>query len=314
MLLGELRRNLAVYNGQNPQQPVEAVYIAEAAGPGGWSGRIAAGLTVPVQAFDPLAGVEHRTPPEARGHFAALGGLLQLKAKTAPLPIDFVTPRQPVTRDAANRRLVGTIAALAALVIIGGLGFGYMRVQAKQKELTALIAKKTDYEKELKLLDEDKKRVTALKDWDDSRINWLDEMYDLAQRCPDISKIRVDEFRAEPLALQKNVKGKQNVARISLKVQTADPTFMDSLQAEIQKDKRYHHLRRETRPVQGFRGGFGHAFTLRAEIEKRPANEYVRKLTAPVPPRPPRVGDDAGDSPFEGMRGGGLGAFGEGQQ
>ena len=66
-LLGELRRNLAVYNGQNPQQPVEALYVAEAAGPGGWSGRIRAGLTDPVQPFDPLAGVDSHTPPEARG-------------------------------------------------------------------------------------------------------------------------------------------------------------------------------------------------------------------------------------------------------
>src|SRR5947208_459042 len=103
-LLGERRRNLAVYNGQNPQQPVEALYVAEAAGPGGWSGRVRAGLTVPVQAFDPLAGVEHETPPDARGHFAALAGLLQLKAKAGRLPIDFVNPRQPVSRDAANRK------------------------------------------------------------------------------------------------------------------------------------------------------------------------------------------------------------------
>ena len=81
MLLGELRRNLAVYNGQNPQQPVEALYVAEAAGPGGWSGRIRAGLQIPVQSFDPLAGVENTTPPDARGHFAALAGLLTLKAR-----------------------------------------------------------------------------------------------------------------------------------------------------------------------------------------------------------------------------------------
>ena len=133
MLLGELRRNLAVYNGQNPQQPVEALYVAEAAGPaGGWSGRDPAGLTIPVQAFDPLAGVEHDTPPEARGHFAALAGLLQLKAQSTPLPIDFAAPRQAVStrcgQQQADRRRP---PRWLALLIIGGLGFGYIRVQTE---------------------------------------------------------------------------------------------------------------------------------------------------------------------------------------
>ena len=113
MLLGELRRNLAVYNGQNPQQPVEALYVVEAAGPGGWSGRVAAGLTFPVQAFDPLAGVEHRTPPEARGHFAGLAGLLQLKTRSAPLPIDFVTPRHYCMAGSLIVILLGLAATYA---------------------------------------------------------------------------------------------------------------------------------------------------------------------------------------------------------
>jgi len=308
MLLGELRRNLAVYNGQNPQQPVEALYVVEAAGPGGWSGRVAAGLTFPVQAFDPLAGVEHRTPPEARGHFAALAGLLQLKSKSGPLPIDFVAPRQPVTRESANRRLIGSVAALVALLVIGGLGYGYMKVQDKQKRLTALVKTKTEYEKTLKELEEDEKRVKAFKEWDDARINWLDEMYDLAARFPDHSKIRVEQFRIEPLALQKNVKTKQNVARIRLKVQTEDPKYMDALQAHMTADKRYHFLKKEIKPVTGVGrfGGFGHGYELRADVEKRPHTDYVRKLNAPIPPRPPRGPGDSGDFQFDADGGRGV--------
>ena len=301
-LLGELRRNLAVFNGQNPQQPIEALYVAEAAGPGGWSGRVSAGLTVPVQAFDPLAGVEHHTQPDARGHFAALAGLLQLKTKAGRLPIDFVNPRQPVTRESANRRLVASITAIAALVIIGGLGFGYIKVQQRQSQLTALIKKKTDLTEDLKVSEEEEKRVKALKEWDDARINWLDEIYDMSARFPDISKIRLEQFRAEPLALQKGAKGKQNVARIILKVQAEDGKYMDQLQSNIQADKKYHNLRKDIKPVTGFRGGFSQGYELRAEIEKRPVNEYVRKLTGPIPPRPSR-GDDAGEMPV-GMFGG----------
>ena len=309
MLLGELRRNLAVYNGQNPQQPVEALYVVEAAGPGGWSGRIAAGLAIPVQAFDPLAGVAHSTPPEARGHFATLAGLLQLRAKSAQLPIDFVNPRQPVSRDAAKRRIVATAVSLLALVIIGGLGFGYIKVQERQKKLTELVSKKTGYEQDLKVLAEDDKRIKAFKEWDDSRINWLDEMYDLAARFPDVSKIQLEQFRAEPLALQKNVKGKQNVAKIFLKVRTEDGRYMDGLQAALIGDRKYHKVKKDIKAATGFRGGFSQAYELSAEIEKRPPNEYVRRLTVPIPPRPVR--EDGGDQQFGGgIGGGGFGAFG----
>ena len=310
MLLGELRRNLAVYNGQNPQQPVEALYVAEAAGPGGWSGRVAAGLTVPVQAFDPLAGVEHTTPPEARGHFAVLAGLLQLKAKSAQLPIDFVSPRQPVSRDAVRRRIVATVVSLLALGIIGGLGYGYMKVQERQKTLTELIRKKTEYEQDLKVYAEDEKRIKAFKEWDDSRINWLDEMYDLAARFPDINKIQLEQFRAEPLALQKNVKGKQNVAKIFLKVRTDDGRHMDALQAAIISDRKYHKVKKDIKAATGFRGGFSQSYELSAEIEKRPHTEYVRRLAVPIPPRPSSRQDDSEGAFGGGIGGGAFGAFG----
>src|SRR5262249_52288351 len=159
-----LRRNLAVFNGQNPQQPVEAVYVAEAAGPGGgWSGRIRAGLTVAVQAFDPLAGVEHDTQPDDRGLFAPLVGLLQLKSGIAVLPIGLLSPRQPVVETSYKKRLLTSALALALLLIVGGLGLGYYRVMQKQSEFAKLVKEKTELEKALKDMEEDEKRIKALK-------------------------------------------------------------------------------------------------------------------------------------------------------
>src|SRR5262249_35810567 len=67
-LVGELRRNLALFAGQNPQQPVRALYVAEADQPGGWAGRLGA-LPVPVQRFDPLAALGR--PPA--GDYAGRG-------------------------------------------------------------------------------------------------------------------------------------------------------------------------------------------------------------------------------------------------
>jgi hypothetical protein len=303
-LLGEMRRNLAVYNGQNPQQPVEAVYVAEAAGPGGWSGRIRAGLSVPVQAFDPLAGVDSHTPPDARGHFAALVGLIVLKGKPGRVPIDFAAPREPAApKMGAKQKLAGALS-LAALLIIGVLGFGYYRVMTKQTEFAKLVRQKTEMENDLKTMDEDGKRVKALQEWDESRINWLDELYDLTARFPDVKNAQVDMLRVESVPAQKGSKQK-NVGKIDLKLSTNDEKLMTQLQGAMNADKKYHNLKKNIKATGGFRGGFAQTYEVWADIERRPANEYVRKLTATIPPRPARGRDDE-----SGGFGGGIGGFG----
>jgi len=59
-LLGEIKRNLAVYAGQAPQHPVRALYVAEATGPTlGVGDRLRDTLAIPVYRFDPLAAISH---------------------------------------------------------------------------------------------------------------------------------------------------------------------------------------------------------------------------------------------------------------
>lgn len=309
MLLGELRRNLAVYNGQNPQQPVEALYVAEAAGPQGWSGRVRAGLTVPVQAFDPLDGLPNDTPPDARGHYAALIGLLAVKGRAGRLPIDFTAPREPAAPRMTTQRKLVAVASLLALLIVGGLGFGYIRLMDRQREFAKLVREKIELEQDMKKLEEDQKRMAAFKQWDETRVNWLDELYDLTARFPDIDKARLEQFRAEPLAVQKGSK-QQTVARIDLKIQTSDDKLMNALQGAMRADNRYRNLKVDIKSGGGFRGGFSQSYELRAEVERRPASDYIRKLTATAPARPGRGEDPDGGSGGFGNFGGFGGGFG----
>jgi len=314
MLLGELRRNLAVYNGQNPTQPVESLFIAEAAGPAGtWSGRIRAGLTVPVQAFDPLAGLEHDTSADARGQFAGLAGVLQLKSKSKPLPIDFASPRQTVSTEAANKRIAMSVASILVLLAIGGLVYGYIQVEKKQTRLTALVTEKTDLEKQFKEMEEDEKRIKIYKEWDTQRVNWLDEMFDLASRFPDINGARLEHFRGEPYAVPKaakNAKVDRNlpvlVAKLYLKIQTESGKLIDEFQSALQADKKYHHLARQTKGgATAGSGRFTQSYELIALLERRPASEYVRTLAATAPPKPSRAMKGFGE-----RTGGGFPEFG----
>jgi Tfp pilus assembly PilM family ATPase len=312
-LLGELRRNLAVYNGQTPQQPVESLYVVEAAGPAsGWSGRIQAGLSIQVQAFDPLAGVEHETSPEARGHFAALAGLLQLKTQSKPLPIDFARPRQPVVKGANKRKLMAAGASVLALLIIGSLGFGFIKVQQKQTKLTTLVKEKNELEKLRKEMEEDEKRIKALKEWDDTRVNWLDQIYDVAAMVPDNNAMRFEQFRGEPLPPASKTAKVKNVARIFMKIQTEPGRYMDNFRSALSSEKKYANI------VPTVKGGVAtasagkltQAYELRADIEKRPSSEFVRKLAASVPPKPGRGSGESGEDGGYGGGGFGGGGFG----
>jgi hypothetical protein len=267
-------------------------------------------LQVPVQAFDPLAGVDSHTPPDARGHFAALTGLIALKAR-GRLPVDLAAPREPVAPQMSAKRKLAAVGAVVALVVIGGLGFGYVRLMGKQAQFAKLVKEKVDLDQEMKKYEEDDKRIKAFKEWDGTRIDWLDEMYDLAARFPDIDRARLEQLRAEPLAVQKGSKQKY-VARIYLKVQTNDDKLMNNLQSAMTADKKYHNLKKDIKATTGgFRGGFRQTYELRADIERRPASDYVRKLTAKVPPRPARGRDDEDGGGFGPFGGAGFGGPGQ---
>ena len=97
-----------------------------------------------------------------------------------------------------------------------------------------------------------------------------------------------------------------------LKIQTDDDKLMNALQGAMTADKKYHNLKKDIKSTTGgFRGGFSQTYELRADIERRQSNEYVRKLAATAPPRPARGKDDSDRGGFGGGFVGGFGGPGE---
>ena len=97
-LVSEIRRNLAVFNGQSPQNPVRALYVVEAEAAGRWQGRIQEGIALPTFAYDPMAGVDSELTPESRANFASLVGLFAYASRPSTLPINFLVPHEPCAR------------------------------------------------------------------------------------------------------------------------------------------------------------------------------------------------------------------------
>jgi hypothetical protein len=278
-LLGELKRNLAVYSGQNPQSPVQTVYMPEADGPGGWSGRIRSGMTIPVQSFDPLAGVLHEATPESRANFAALSGLFDLQSREQ-LPINFLKPREPKKQADPNKRFLLTVVPLLLLLFAGAFIFGLSIKADKERKLVQLQELKKELDDRLPKLEEDEKRVKYVNEWRDRTVVWLDEIYDLTARFPDVRGTQLLEFKAFAREPAKNEKTKM-VARMEVKIQTESSDAIKALQSELVRDRFY---KVEPWKSLGTTGGgnslnrFNQVFELKTELEHRNPKEYTRKL------------------------------------
>ncbi|HEX4592580.1 MAG TPA: hypothetical protein VH120_21835, partial [Gemmataceae bacterium] len=190
--------------------------------------------------FDPLAGVE---PPAgaAAGSFAGIAGLLHLHGRGNALPINFVHPREPKPPADPNRRML-TWAGIAAgiLVLLGG-ATGYALVASKQKEVDALLKQQAEFDAELSKLDMDRRRIAAVDQWQKSSIVWLDELYNLTSRFPDVNRVRLTELIAQPLPLPPPQPGRsidpdKPVAEVKLKGVTTDDNALSALGRELVRD------------------------------------------------------------------------------
>jgi hypothetical protein len=314
-LLGEIRRNLAVYAGQAPQHPVRALYVAEGNGQTlGVGDRLRDTLAIPVFRFDPLGGL----PPPAGstvGSFAAAAGLLHLIGKSKALPINFVRPREPKPPADPNRRLIGWAAAVAALVLLAGGGLGIHAVSARDKEVAELTRQKAELDDMLTLkFDQDERRLAAVDQWQRSEIVWADELYDLTARFPDVTKLRLTELSAAPEAVPQTptqpgraADTGRAVAKVKLKgLSTEDDKSLRTLMKELEKDAaRVYPKQVGPNTTGSSRRQFVQQWSTEYALAHRGPEQHPRRFTATPPDRtksrnrgrPDRGGPELGDFP-----------------
>jgi hypothetical protein len=175
-LLVEVRRNLTMYAGANPEHPIQALYVAESEGRR--VNQLKNALGIPVHAYDPIAGLAATTPPDLnRGRFAGAAGLLAARA-FEELPINFATPRQPKVKRDLKQKQILIAAGVAFLFVVVGLLYGMSMVSDAEKELANLQQEKKDLEDDATRLEPDYKRLQAAKVWKSRRVVLLDMLFD----------------------------------------------------------------------------------------------------------------------------------------
>ena len=315
-LISEIKRNITVYNSQ-PNSPIlQSVYLAEGDMLAERMSRLRSGLAMQVYASDPLSGlpVADRTPISLDGRFAGPVGALANRASSTGQPINFVVPRQPKTDQGPKRTRI-LIGALAALILVGLLGFlAFMKFDDANTRLTMLRSKQTSLDDELKRYETDVKRLAAVDEFAGREIVWLDDLYDLADRVPDVSKINFTEYDGTALppvkatirpgqAAAPVVKDPKPVpvAAIKITMRTSDATQAQKVVDAFKNDKYYTGMLKTT-GGQGDSTTKGQVYVLTGQVSHRPPSDYVRRLLV-IPPVKPKT-DAEGDDIFGGFGGG----------
>jgi hypothetical protein len=186
-LAGEVRRNLAVHAGQAPQHPVRAIYVT-GKGSGELRERLSELTEIPVHTFDPFAGSElPELPAGQRGTFAGAVGLLHARA-AGDLPINFVAPRQPRAPQSPGYARFRLALVAGITLIVGLLVLGRMVHASLKEELAGVQSMLKDVEKDLMVKKTDASLLKEIDDWESPV--WLDELYDLTARIPDVNPRR----------------------------------------------------------------------------------------------------------------------------
>ncbi|MBM3980198.1 MAG: hypothetical protein FJ304_07910 [Planctomycetes bacterium] len=234
MLVAQIRRNLAVYAGQYPAHPVQAIYVAEVGGDR--AERLKTALGVPVHAYDPLAGAAPDIAEPLRGRFAGAAGLLAGRAADS-LPINFASPRQPVVAKDPARRTLALVGLIALLLLLAGGAAGWAVVSKANAGVRNLTAKRDQLKNDLTAGTPDATRLKAIEAWQKREIVWLDELYDLADRMPQDDSVRVASLTATQLPPPKDGKDKgDGHAKLDLKLAATSNSAASNLMSAFVKD------------------------------------------------------------------------------
>jgi hypothetical protein len=298
-LQGEIRRNLTVFSSQNSQNPIQALAVAESIGSGNLSERLAVGMIVPVFGFDPLAGTPAAGTLASRASFAGVIGALALQS-FGEFPINFLKPREPKPIVDPVKQRIKVFGSIGLIVGILFFGYALMLRMEKDEQISQLVAQKTTLDQDLTMLEDDSRRIKAIDEWMSRNVNWLDEIYDITQRFPDIAGTRVMTMTGSYKEPEKNAKTKY-VAQIEMKIETESGKFVDTMLAEMVRDKFYRVGPKQNVPMNSSRlTRFIQQFIVRGDIERRLPKEYERALKAEAPAKKKDDEEMGGFDPFGG--------------
>src|SRR5262249_46623505 len=103
----------------------------------------------------------------------------------------------------------------AALLLCIGIGSMYAVLASRRNKIQQLTQEKNRIEEDLRFYAQDRADIDAFKEWDQTSIPWLDELYDLTARFPYEKGFRINHFSVEAGSAKKGPK-EGAVARVRI--------------------------------------------------------------------------------------------------
>jgi hypothetical protein len=279
-LAGEVKRSLTVFDN-SADSPVQTLFVASDGEESALCDRLGESLSLPVQFLDSFLPEDAVQVDKARrGRFTAAIGLVQRWSEKPQLAINFVCPKEP--RQAANPRkrqkVIGAVAAAVVLLLL--VVYANMVLAGKKNAVAEWTDNKTEAEARLKSLAQESLDINALKDWDNTSVSWLDELYDLTARFPSIKGFHINSLTAIPSS-KKTVKTKY-VAGVTITgiAPVADSTMVHKL-VEVINDAGFRVAK-----VEHSKAGLNNQdFQVKIDLMRQPSEKYTTVLKIPPPLR-----------------------------
>lgn len=185
----EVKRNVAAFQTQFPQLPIQEVFVAGADLTPALE-KLVESLHKPIRWYDPGAGMQVNLEGSVSQWLPALGAV-QAKQIWPKLPVDFAAPKKDVPKPNRKRFYAIVGGSLAAgLGLLGGAFylFNSLEKEAKIKELQDHISQLNTNIAGYGNVEE---RLADIRRWQDHNLVLMDELYDLSAWFPDVPGVRI---------------------------------------------------------------------------------------------------------------------------
>ena len=193
----ELRRSLAAYSNQYPQQPIQEMYLADAGTPPEFEA-LRSAVRVPIHLYNSWSAVRSTLGPQEDVRFAGACGALKLGSQGTRLPLDFYAPKkgEPPPNKSREYARIGVLVAILFVLLLGG---GYMYFTSSlDADLEEVQGQITKLNSQLKDMGEVNQQLIAINEWSEKEMVILDEIYDLIAVFPDAAGLQITRAHWSP--------------------------------------------------------------------------------------------------------------------
>ena len=162
--------------------------------------------------------------PETSSFISALG-LAISRAEEESLPFDFLNPkRPPIQRDMKKRRRA-MIAGAVALLVLGSMTFGWVKLSEKNARVASLKSEKSQKGKGSKNDRATEKQKDGIEGWVDQRRNYLGHWAQLSCLFPECETTYVTSLKADSGAMTFTVRATDTEVMADLDKRLVDAAY-----------------------------------------------------------------------------------------